>query len=240
MSGEVRSVTQAFALLRLLADTESLTLSEAARLAGLGPSTCFNLLKTLLSEGAVIREQPGKRYRLSPAWARSELFRDNEAHRLIDKMRPLMARFAQLHQVTIGLWQIAPKDRLQLVAHAESDASMSIRLANHQRQPLGSGAVGRAIAAAQQPDPSEIQRRFGVVRWQKDISFSEYAAQIRAAAAQGFAIDNGYAHVGITSVAAVIPQRGAQFCLSVSFFAGARSAEAIYALGEALRDVAQA
>jgi IclR family acetate operon transcriptional repressor len=239
MSGEVRSVTQAFSILRLLADTEPLTLSETARLAGLGPSTCFNLLKTLLSEGAIVRDQPSKKYHLSPTWSKSELFRDSMAHRLIEKMRPLMARFAQSHDLTIGLWQIAPKERLQLVAHAESDAQMSIRLANHQRQPLGSGAVGRAFAAAQNPETSEIQRRFGAVRWQKDISFSEYHGQIRAAATQGFAIDNGYAHVGITSVAAVIPAAPVSFALSVSFFAGARSAEGISALGEALKNLAE-
>lgn len=237
MSGEVRSVTQAFAILRLLGDTEPLTLSETARLVGLGPSTCFNLLRTLLAEGAVTRIDPGKRYRLSEAWTRSGLFRDNEAHRLIEKLRPLMARFAQDHQVTIGLWQLAAKERLQLVAHAESDAVMVIRLANHQRQPLGSGAVGRAMAAAQMPPADEVQRRFGAVRWQKDISFSEYHAQIRSAMAQGFAIDNGYAHVGITSVAAAIAANP-NFCLSVSFFAGARSGEAIAELGVKLKDLA--
>lgn len=238
MSGEVRSVTQAFAILRLLADTNPLTLSETARLAGLGPSTCFNLLKTLLAEGAIIRDRSNKKYRLSENWAGSGLFRDNEAYRLMEKMRPLMARFAQSHQVTIGLWQIAPKDRLQLVAHAESDAQMSIRLANHQRQPLGSGAVGRAIAAAQMPPPAEIQRRFGAVRWQKDMSFSEYHSQVRAAATQGFAIDNGYAHVGITSVAAVIAQPVIAFAVSVSFFAGSLSSEAIRHMGDALHQLA--
>lgn len=239
MSGEVRSVTQAFVILRLLADTEPLTLSETARLAGIGPSTCFNLLKTLLAEGAIVRDQPGKKYRLSQSWQRSGLYRDNEAHRLLEKARPLMARFARDHEVTIGLWQIAAKERLHLVAHAESDdAQMSIRLANHQRQPLGSGAVGRAIAAAQMPPASETQRRFGAVRWQKDISFSEYHSQIRAAASLGFAIDNGYAHVGVTSVAAVIPQPRVAFALSTSFFAGTRSSDSINQIGRALRDLA--
>lgn len=239
MSGEVRSVTQAFAILRLLADMEKLTLSETARLAGLGPSTCFNLLKTLLAEGAIVRDAATKKYRLTESWAASGLFRDSEAHRIIEKMRPLMARFAQAHEVTIGLWQVTAKERLQLVAHAESDAQMVIRLANHQRQPLGSGAVGRAIAAAQQPPTAEIQRRFGAVRWQKDISFSEYHSQIRAAATQGFAIDNGYAHVGIASVAAVIPGADIGFALSVSFFAGARSGTAMFELGASLKALAE-
>lgn len=239
MSGEVRSVTQAFAILRLLADMERLTLSETARLAGLGPSTCFNLLKTLLAQGAIVREVSSKKYQLSESWAASGLFRDSEAHRVIDKMRPLMARFAQAHEATIGLWQVTPKDRLQLMAHAESDAHMVIRLANHQRQPLGSGAVGRAIAAAQQPPTSEIQRRFGAVRWQKDISFSEYHSQIRAATTQGFAIDNGYAHVGIATIAAVIPSAEIGFALSASFFAGARSGAAIADIGQALKSLAE-
>lgn len=232
---EVRSVAQAFVILRLLADAEPLTLSETARLAGLGPSTCFNLLRTLLSEGAILRDHPGKKYRLSDDWRKSGLFHDGEAHRLIEKARPLMARFAQDHEVTVGLWQIMPKDRLQLIAHAESDAVMVIRLANHQRQPLGSGAVGRAIIAAQNAPHDEILRRFGAVRWQLPISFSEYLGQVRAAETEGFAIDNGYAHVGIATMAAVIAQPVVGFSLSATFFVGARSADEIAALGHALK-----
>ncbi|MCC2601911.1 IclR family transcriptional regulator [Sphingopyxis yananensis] len=239
MASEVRSVTQAFAILRLLGDTQPLTLSETARLVGLGPSTCFNLLRTLLAEGAVVRDDPGKKYRLSGPWAASGLFHDSEARHIIERARPLIARFAIQHEVTVGLWQVAPKERLQLVAHAESNAAMVIRLANHQRQPLGSGSVGRATLAAQNLPQAEIQRLFGAVRWQRALSFSEYLGQIRSSETEGFAIDNGYAHVGIASIAAVVPQAAPLFSLSLSFFAGSRSSDEIGVLGHAVRQLGQ-
>ena len=53
MSQPVRSVAQAFAILRLLADGDGLTLSEIGRALDLSPSSCFNLLNTLVAEGAI-------------------------------------------------------------------------------------------------------------------------------------------------------------------------------------------
>lgn len=235
----VRSVSQAFAIMRLFADSETLTLSEVSRALGLSPSSVFNLLGTLLGEGVIVREPPGKRYRLADAWRRSGLLRDGEARRLIDRMVPLLAAFAQAHEVTVGLWQAASRDRMQLVAHAESDAVLRIHLARGQRQPLGGGAVGRAIAAAQAPGPDEIVRRFAAVRWQKPVSSSLYAEQIETAAQTGYALDDGYTHIGICTLAAVIPQAKPEFCVSASLFAGARTAAAIDTLGKALIALAQ-
>jgi len=238
MAGEVRSVSQAFAVLRLLAGRDPMTLSDIGRALGLGASSCFNLLGTLVAEGAVVREAPGKRYRLADGWARSGLLRDGDARRMIDRLRPLMTRFAQAHGVTAGLWQIASKDRLQLVAHAESNAVLRIHLAQGQRQPLGGGAVGRAIAAAQAPGEAEIARRFAGVRWEKPVSFADYANQIEIAARAGYALDEGHTHIGIWTLAAVVPGRGAEYCASASFFAGARGAAEVAALGRALVELA--
>lgn len=225
--------------MRLFADSDALTLSDVSRALGLSPSSVFNLLGTLLAEGAIVREPPGKRYRLADAWRRSGLLRDGDARRLIDRMAPLLAQFAQAHEVTVGLWQTASRDRMQLVAHAESNAVLRIHLARGQRQPLGGGAVGRAIAAAQAPGAEEIARRFAAVRWQKTVSADVYAEQVERAARTGYALDDGYTHIGICTLAAVIPQRKPEFCVSASVFAGARSASAIEALGRALVELAK-
>jgi IclR family acetate operon transcriptional repressor len=234
MADEVRSVAQAFAILRLLADSDPLTLSDIGRALGLGPSSCFNLLGTLLGQGAIVREAPGKRYRLADSWARSGVLRDGDASRLVERLRPLMTRFARDHDATVGLWQIASKDRLRLAAHAESDAVMRIHLVSGQRQPLGSGSAGRAIAAAQSLADADLTRRFAAVRWQKPISATDYIAQVRLAERTGVALDDGYTHIGICSLAAVVPHRAVEFCLSASFFAGVRSAAEVADLGAAL------
>jgi len=239
VAGEVRSVSQAFAVLRLLADSDPLTLSDIGRSLGLGASSCFNLLGTLVAEGAVVRDAPGKRYRLSDGWARAGLLRDGDARRMVDALRPAMARFAQAHEVTAGLWQVASRDRLQLVAHAESKAVLRIHLAQGQRQPLGGGAVGRAIAAAQAPGEEEVMRRFAAVRWERAIAFADYREQVELAGRAGFAVDDGFTHIGICTLAAAIPGRGAEYCLSASCFAGVRKAADLAALGRALVDLAE-
>src|SRR5690606_4530086 len=143
MTGPVRSVSQAFAILRLLADTSPLSLSDIGRVLELSPSSCLNLLKTLAAEGAVERDARSKQYRLALAWAGAEVLRDGTALRLAERAQPMMTRFAQATDAAVGLWKIVSRDRMQLAAHAESEAGMRLRLADAQRQPLGGGAAGR-------------------------------------------------------------------------------------------------
>ena len=70
MSGPVRSVSQAFAILRLLSSHPAgLTLSEIARDLALSPSSCLNLLRTLVAEGMVERGGAAKLYRAASGWA---------------------------------------------------------------------------------------------------------------------------------------------------------------------------
>lgn len=234
MSGPVRSVSQAFAILRLLAGASPLSLSEIGRAAGLSPSSCLNLLKTLVDEGAVERDARSKAYRLTPAWTASDTLRDGAARALADRARPLMEQFAQASDAAVGLWTVASRDRMRLIAHAESDAGMRLRLADEQRQPLGGGAAGRAIAAAQGVDADELARRHAPVRWQADLPFDLYARQVRDAARRGFAVDQGYAHRGVCTVAVGIAEVVPGFCLSASILAGSRSGAEVDALGRDL------
>jgi len=234
MTGPVRSVSQAFAILRLLAGSGALTLSDIGRFADLSPSSCLNLLKTLVAEGAVERDARTKQYRLAAAWRAADALRDTRAARLADRALPLMARFAQSAEAAVGLWKIVSRDRMELAARAESDAGMRLSLADGQRQPLGSGAAGRAIAAVQRVSEAELARRYAPVRWQDELPFDAYARQVAAAAAQGFAVDRGYAHRGVCTVAAGIAGIAPGFCLSASFVAGSRSEAEVEALGAAL------
>lgn len=239
MLGPVRSVSQAFAILRLLARRGPLTLSAIGREAGLSPSSCFNLLRTLVAEGALEREADGKRYRLAAGWSGLAALRDGELERVIARARPLLTRFAQDHEATAGLWQVE-SGRLALVALQDSGASTRIHMVEGQRQPLGAGASGRAIAASEKIGPDELDRRFAVVRWQKPLSFSAYAGQVAAARRIGFAIDDGFGHAGVCSLAAVLPKSAPVMCVTASVFAGSRSERDIMRIGRALCKLAQA
>jgi IclR family acetate operon transcriptional repressor len=54
MAGPVRSVSQAFSLMRLLAVAAApQSLTDLVRATGTSPSSCLNLLRTLLTEGVI-------------------------------------------------------------------------------------------------------------------------------------------------------------------------------------------
>lgn len=234
MTGPVRSLSQGFAILRLLAEAEPLTLSDIGRRLGLSPSSGLNLLKTLVAEGAVERDARSKRYRLTAAWAMTEVLRDGREHALAERAWPLMTRLAEASDAAVGLWKIAPRERTHLVRHSEGKGGMRLRLADAQRQPLGGGAVGRALAGAQGIGDAELKRRFAAVRWQAPLSFDQYAEQVRLAARTGFAVDGGFAHRGVTTVASAIPDIHPGFALSASVLADTQSDRDIETLGRAL------
>lgn len=239
MTDTVRSVRLSFAIMRLLAEAGQMTLSEVGKALDLSPSSCLNLLRTLVDEGAVRRDAQSKRYRLAGNWAASNLFHDNRAQAMLDRMRPSMAAFARDHGSTVGLWMVAPGRRLLLVGHCENEAPLRIQLAEGQRQPLGGGAVGKALASAQSVASTELARRHAEVRWQTPISFADYADDVARAATAGYAIDDGVAFAGVCSVAAVVDREDAEFLLSSSVFSGSRSAKDLAGMGHALADLAR-
>lgn len=240
-SSPVPSVAHAFAVLRLFAaGGEALTLSEVARARGLSPSTTLNLLRALVAEGALLRG-PDKRYRLAADWAASGVLTD-PAERTIARLRPAMARFAARFEAAVGLWQQAGPDRLELVALSESGAATRIHLVIGQRQPIGSGATGRALAADERVDGVELARRHAAVRWQRPFGLDDYLASVRLAARTGYAVDDGLGHAGVCSLGAALPagtDPARRFCVSASVFAGSRTVEQIGELGTALVTLAR-
>lgn len=239
MSGPVRSVSQAFAILRLLAgQPHGLSLSAIARELELSPSSCLNLLRTLVAEDMVERGEVDRLYRARAGWDRLDFAR-GAAERLIARAEPLMRSFAKAHEATVGLWQAVSADRLALVALAESSAATRIHLVIGQRQPIGGGATGRALAACEGLGPDELHRRFEALRSQRPLDFGDYAAQVELARRQGYALDAGYGHAGVWSLGCAIGGTGnARFCLSVSVFANSRDAAALDELGKALTALA--
>ncbi|MGC4252664.1 MAG: helix-turn-helix domain-containing protein, partial [Sphingobium sp.] len=117
MTGPVRSVSQAFAILRLLAEESPLSLSDIGRSLGLSPSSCLNLLRTLVDEGVIDRDAHGKRYQLARAWGRFDALREGGAQGIVDRSRPLLSQFARTHDAATALWQVAPGGRLRLMAY---------------------------------------------------------------------------------------------------------------------------
>jgi IclR family acetate operon transcriptional repressor len=237
MAVPVPSVVQAFAIVRALGDGRAATLSEVAQVCAISPSSCLGLLRTMVGEG-VLRQKAGKRYALAPPWAAAMAEDHDAAARLIARARPLLERAARAWQAPVGLWQVAGRDRLRLVALGESAAATRIHMEEGQRQPIGSGAVGRALAAVQRADDQELARRFAGVRWQRPVTEAAFIAQVHDAVVRGHAVDDGWSHAGITSLAAGVPGSPVAFCVSASVFAGSRDTDELTALGTLLSEIA--
>lgn len=233
----VRSVSHALAIMRLLAAGESLTLSEVARACALSPSSALALLRTLLAERVLVAAA-GKRYTLAPAWHDGAARWADPQAQLVAVAQPLLAKLARTLDAPVGLWQVVPRDRLQLVALGESEAATRIHMAVGQRQPIGGGATGRALAAAQRLDERTIAARFAAVRWEGALDLETYRRQVEDAVRAGYAVDDRNGHAGVRSVAVAVPGATPALCLSASFFADAgrgRDSE----VGAALRELAE-
>lgn len=238
MTGPVRSISLAFAALRLVAaQGEGMTLSAIARGIGASPSTCLAVLRTLVSEGALV-PATGKRYALAPGWAAVAGLLDGTDALLVAQAQPLLNRIAEQQDTAVGLWRIGSNERIELIALAESKSPTRIHMTLGQRQPLGAGSVGRALGAAQTIDRKEMHRRFASLRWRRPIDFAAYEAEVVAARTQGYAVDDGFAFAGVCSVACVIPATPTRFCLSASTFAGARDSEGVQSIGASLTMIA--
>lgn len=238
----VTSVVQAMAVLRHLASLDSgRGVTAIAGATGISPSSCFNILKTLVVEDFVAFDPETKTYTLGLGMihlGRSAARRDA----VISAAEAPMAELADRYDAAIGLWRVTSRERLVLLHLAESVAATRIHLSIGQRLPLAAGAMGRCVAAAQGLSADEVARRFAQVRWAQPPSLDTYLAQVRAAAQQGYSTDSGQLLRGLTSVAAALLDRdgGVRFCLSATMFNGQYRTETIRAIGRQLREQASA
>lgn len=235
----VPAVRQALAVLRHLADHPARHgVNAIARGAGLSPSSCFNILKTLVAENAVDFDPETKRYALGPgivALARSAL----DPAGALDVARPALDELSRAAGVTASLWQITTDERLLLLGFADNGESTRIHLTPGQRLPMLIGAGGRCVAAYGGFSRAELKRRFGALRWEAPPGFEAYMRDVEAARAAGWALDDGVYIRGVTSLAAAVKDgAGAvRFCVTSTFFRG-RSDAALAEIGVQTRRAA--
>jgi DNA-binding IclR family transcriptional regulator len=232
-SRQVKSVVGAAAVLRHLAQPGgAVGVNAIARATGLGPSSCFNILKTLAAEQLVSFDPSEKSYALGPLLIRLAR-RALASPTTISAMRPLLDRFARRGLAT-GIWEVNGEERLILSAFRESDAATRIHMSVGQRLPLLAGAMGRCIAAAGDLPVKALRSRFNEVRWERRPDFALYLEQVEAAGARGWAVDEGAFIRGIVTVAAPVRDgEEIRFCISNSMFAGQASSEELDELGAA-------
>lgn len=236
----VGAVANAITILKSLGQTAPAGVNALARSAGVSPSSCYNILKTLVAEGLVDFDAVRKTY--SPGAGLYTLVPETNGGRTVfARCAPLFERFAETHAATVALWRLAAAERLILVGFAENSRATRIHMTVGQRLPMLAGASGRCIASALSLSSGEIEERFARLRWDNPPSFRTYLRQVAEAGRQGWALDDGAFLAGVTTVSVAIldSRKHPTFLIGASFFRGQRPDSEFARIGGELKDLAE-
>jgi DNA-binding IclR family transcriptional regulator len=233
-------VANAIAILRrLVAQDASMGVNALARAAGVSPSSCFNILKTLVAEGLADFDPVAKTYAPGPGLA---LFaaQGNDGQRAFAQCAPLLERFADVNGAAMALWGLTASNRLVLLGFAESPSTTRIHMTVGQRLPMLAGAGGRCVAAGLQLDDEAIAQRFDKLRWANPPSLAAFQRQVAETRQRGWAIDDGAFLAGVTTVSAPVGDRAGRvaYVVGATYFRGQRSERELVRVGDDLKDLA--
>lgn len=237
----VPSIVAAAGILRLLAhESEPLGVNAIARRRGLNPSSCFNILKTLVAEGFANFDPVSKTYSLgvTPVFlARRALDREMA----LRMATPYLQDMASEYRCVSGLWKMMPRDRLMLLGLFDSRSVMNIHIEVGQRLPSFVGAMGRCVAANSTMKRDELETVFNELSWQRPPTFEAYLNDVEEARARGWAADIDNFAEGVTTVAAAIADRdgAVQYCISNVLFSGQAETERLEEIGAAVTRAAR-
>jgi DNA-binding IclR family transcriptional regulator len=232
----VKPVSNAIRILRYLSQVGTPERSvDIARQLRINPSTCFNILRTLVQEDVVDFSPLSKRYSVGMGLARLVEQLVTQGQR-VQMTKPLLQNLAARQRVTITLWRKMSAQRIVIVSSAASPTDVRIDMAEGQRLPILMGASGRLFATQIDLDDPQVQASFQTIRWAQPLSLEVYREEVREAAQRGWAMDDGHFSGGILAIAAPVysPSNSIDFTVSAVMFRGQRSEEGLAELGNAL------
>jgi DNA-binding IclR family transcriptional regulator len=215
LAHRVKPISNAIGIIRHLSKSQQpATVTQLARLLTINPSTCFNIVRTLVAEGLVEFDESSKSYAVGLGLMKLVEGVMTESERLA-KVKPKMHEIAERHGVTLLLWRRVGVDRMLLISVENSSADLQIHLRAGQRLPLLIGATGRAVAARIGLTKQQLKDKFRSLRWARRISFEDYWHDTQTAAERGWAVDDGYFSTGATTVAAPVLNRAGSVSHSI-------------------------
>jgi DNA-binding IclR family transcriptional regulator len=237
----VKPVASAIQILRHLTQTGAPErATDIARHLAINPSTCFNILRTLVAEDVVDFDALSKTYSAGLGLARLVEQLVTQGQRL-QLAAPLMHELAAEFGVTVTLWRRLGTDRIVLVCSESSPTDLHIGMPAGQRLPILMGASGRLFAAKLGLTDEQLRAGFDSLRWARPISFDAYLREVNRAQRRGWASDEGYFATGVLAIAAPVCNRSGDIAFTVSTVAirGDRADEKVDALGEGVRALGQ-
>lgn len=236
----VSSIVQAISILRHLGNEgRAQGVTAIAKALGISPSSCFNILRTLVAEGMLEFHPADKSYAIGigvvelahRALAQSKLF---------SFLRHKLELLADEFQMTVALRRVSPGERLIVIATAECNADTQIHIRIGHRVPLLAGAGGRCVAAFGSFSEEQIRERIERLRWHAAPSFRVYMQDVEQVRRDGWALDEGQFKAGVTTIAApVFNENGnVSYCITGTMFAGQHSDTTLRHIGKAVRETA--
>lgn len=232
----VKPVANAIRILRYLSQTAAPErAADIARHLSINPSTCFNILRTLVAEDVIDFNPMSKMYSVGLGLAKlvDQLITQGQR---IELARPAMERLAARFQVTVTLWRRMGVDRIVLVSSVASPTALRIDMPAGQRLPLLMGASGRLFVGQLGLSETEARAEFAQIRWARPFAFDAYWREVARAKRRGWAVDDGYFSNGIVAIAAPVrdPSGAIAFTLSAVMIRGQHDDTGVEAIGEAL------
>lgn len=212
----VGALINGLAILRYLADSnEPVGVTKVAKDLQLNPSTCFNLLKTLVHEDLVDFDATTKAY--SVGMGIIELAKNVlEHHSYVKLIRPHLKEIASRFSVTATLWQRIKGERVVLMDLANSDATIRVQMSIGQRLPMYVAAMGRCFAAEYQMKAGEVQKKILSLRWENPPKLQNYMADIERVRQSRFAVDIDHHVKGVTTVSSIVMNQQHRPVLAIS------------------------
>lgn len=210
-----------------------------SRATNTNTSTCFNILRTLVTEKLVTFDPDSKTYRLGFGVVELALGLLGTNHG--DLIRPELDRLALSSSALICLWLVTDDNRLVLLDRAFAPRAVRVDMPVGKRLPLLAGAVGRAVAASLDLDELELRKRFLELRWQNPVTADEFVESVLCAKRLGYGRDKALLFSGLDSVSSVVcDQLGRpRYGISAIALLGQLSDAEMGVLGEDIRSSAQ-
>lgn len=234
----VQSVGRSLDLLEAVA-SENVGLVALAERTGLGPSTAYRLLATLMERGYVTRSPRTGRFRVGHKLVElaAVAARDSESLRSI--MRP---HLEQLRDATDETANLVVPDGVSIVYVDQVESSRAVRMFTTigRRVPAHASAAGKAILASSPAVLLDERGAAGLERLTPHTltTTRALAADLDVIRARGFAVDSEEYELGVVCVAATIlgPDGEAIAAVSVSGPSERMRETDLDALGALVRD----
>jgi len=237
----VKPVVNAIGVLRYLAHKGAPErAADIARHLEINPSTCFNILRTLVSEDVVDFNPLSKTYSAGLGLARLAEQVVTQGQR-VQLASPFMRELAIERGITVTLWRRMGHDRIVLVSSESSPTDLHIYMPLGQRLPILMGASGRLFVGRMNLSEGDLRAEFAHIRWARPLSFDAYLNQVQLAQRCGWAVDDGYFSDGVLAIAAPVCDASQNIAYTVSAVMirsqNGNTEDRIKVLGESLREL---